>query len=140
MIWGGDEMFKTNIIYKIKHPFQFGCEEIETFTYTGIELVQDSGFGISINQNNYISSITEIVLQIDGTKDKMNSLSYEVKRLHRSAVSQLNWVAGISRPYVSFSVCEASAKFKNATIKDVPYGNKIINNVKITNYSITFPQ
>ena len=135
MIWGGDEMFKTNIINKIKHPFQFGCEEMETFTYTGIELVQDSGFGISINQNNYISSITEIVLQIDRTKDKTSSLSYG-----RSAVSQLNWVAGISRPYISFSVCEASTKFKNAATKDVPYINKIIDNVKSTNYGIKFPQ
>ena len=105
MIWGGDEMLKTNIINKTKHPFQFGCEEIETFTYTGIELVQDSGFGISINQNNYISSIIEIVLQIDGTKDKTSSLSYEVKKLHRSAVSQLNWVAGIFKTlHLLFSV------------------------------------
>ena len=36
MIWGGDEMFKTNMINKLKHTFQFGCEEIETFTYIGL--------------------------------------------------------------------------------------------------------
>ena len=35
-IWGGDEMFKTNMINKLKHTFQFGCEEIETFTYIGL--------------------------------------------------------------------------------------------------------
>ena len=36
MIWGGDEMFKTNMINKLKHTFQSGCEEIETFTYIGL--------------------------------------------------------------------------------------------------------
>ena len=36
MIRGGDEMFKTNMINKLKHTFQFGCEEIETFTYIGL--------------------------------------------------------------------------------------------------------
>ena len=34
---------------------------------------------------------------------------------------------------------EASTKFKNATIKDVPYINKIINNVESKNYGIKFP-
>ena len=28
MIWGGDEMFETNTINKLKHTFQFECEEI----------------------------------------------------------------------------------------------------------------
>ena len=58
MIWG-DEMFEINTINKLKHTFQFECEEIGAFTYIGIGLVQDSDFGIHINQNNYISSITE---------------------------------------------------------------------------------
>ena len=61
MIWGGDEMFETNIITKLTHTFQFECEEIVAFTYTGIELVQDSDLSISINQNNYINSIKKTV-------------------------------------------------------------------------------
>ena len=35
---------------------------------------------------------------------------------YRSAVGQLNWVACISRPDISFSVCEASIKSKKATV------------------------
>ena len=35
---------------------------------------------------------------------------------------------------------KASTKFKNATIKDVLYVNKIIKNVKSTDYNIKFPQ
>ena len=88
-------MFETNVINELKHTFQFGCEEIEASIYTGIQLVQDSDFDISINQNNYISSITKIVLPIDQTKDNTNSLSNEEKKLYRSAASQLNWVPGI---------------------------------------------
>ena len=139
IIWG-DKMFEINIISKLKHTFQFGCEEIDVLTYTDIELVQDSGFGIIINQKNYISSVTEIVLPIDRTKGKTSPLTNEDKKLHRSAVSQLNWVTDILRPYISFSVCEARTKFKNATKKDVPYVNKTMNNVKCTNYGIKFPQ
>ena len=68
-----------------------------------------------------------------------NLLFNEEKKLYRSALSQLSWFAGISRPYNSFPLCEASAKFKNLTIKEVPYVNTIINNVESTNYGIKCP-
>ena len=70
MIWGGDEMFETNTINKLKHTFQFECEEIEAFIYIAIKLVKNSNFGICINQNSYINSITKTVPLTDQTKDK----------------------------------------------------------------------
>ena len=48
------DFFKN--INKFKHTFQFICEEIEAFTYIGIEVVQGSDFSITINQNSYMSS------------------------------------------------------------------------------------
>ena len=62
------------------------------------------------------------------------------KTSHRSAVGQLNRVAGILRPDISFSVCEASTKFKQATVADVLYVSKIIKNVKNSKNEIRFPQ
>ena len=58
---------------------------------------------------------------------------------YKSAVGQLHWVAEISRPDISFSVCKASTKFKNATVADLYYVNKIIRNVKSTKNCIKFP-
>ena len=60
--------------------------------------------------------------------------------MYRNAVGQLNWVAGILRLDISFPMCEASTKFKNAAMKDVLYVNMIIKNAESTNYGITFPQ
>ena len=39
-------------------------------------------------------------------KKKNSLLSNEEKTSCRSAVGQLNWFVGISRPDISFSVCE----------------------------------
>ena len=62
-----------------------------------------------------------------------NSLLTETERTkYRNATGQLNWVAGISRTEISFSVCEASTKSKNATVADAYHVNKIIRNVKST--------
>ena len=76
-------------------------------------------------------------------KDWKKRIAYYLtkkKTSYRSAVGQLNWVAGIARPDISFSVCEASTKFKQATVADVPYVNKIIKNVKNSTKEIRFPQ
>ena len=101
MIWRGKESFKTNVTDYLKSIFKFGSDEIKTFAYIGIELTQNSNYGICIEQNNYI--------------------------------------AGISRQVISFSVCEAHAKFKNVTVADVYYVNKITIYVKSTKNCIKFP-
>ena len=44
-------------------------------------------------------------------KDKNSALNSEKKTYRRAAV-QLYWVAGVSTPDISFSVCETSTKFK----------------------------
>ena len=41
MIWGGNQYFKDNIIKNLKKNLTLGPEEIETFTYTGIEIKQN---------------------------------------------------------------------------------------------------
>ena len=73
-------------------------------------------------------------------KEKNSLLSNEEKTSYRSAVGHLNWVAEISRPDISFSVCEASTKFKQATVADVLYVNKIIKNAKNSKNAINFSQ
>ena len=139
MIWGGNENFKLNIIDKLKNIFTFGSEETDAFTYLGIQLSQDEDYSVVINQSSYINGISEIELTKE-RKERNSSLTNEEKTLYRSAVGQLNWVAGMSRPDISFSVCEASTKFKQATIADVIYVNKIIRNLKNSNHVIKFPQ
>ena len=122
----------------------FGSEETKAFTYLGIQLIQNDDFSLTINQNNYIDCISEIKSSYERYKisrEKKNSLlSNEEKTSYRSDAGQLNWVAGISRPDISFSVCEASTKFKQATVADVLYVNKIIKNVKNSTNEIRFPQ
>ena len=140
MIWGGNENFKSNVTNNLKNTFMFGSEETKPFTYLSIQLIQNDDFSSTINQNNYIDCISEIKLSNERLKEKNSLLSNEEKTSYRSAVGQLNWVAEISRPDISFSVCEASTKFKQATVADVLYVNKIIKNLKNSKNAINFPQ
>ena len=40
-------------------------------------------------------------------------------------MGQLNWLAGISRPEISFQICKISARIKSATIADIKAINKV---------------
>ena len=64
----------------------------------------------------------------------------EEETSHRNAEKQLNRVAGTTRPDISFSVCEARTKFKQVTVADTLYVNKIIKNGKNSKKKIKFPQ
>ena len=139
MILGGTEYFKTNGIHNLKSTFKFGSEETETFVFITIELTQNSAYSICTEQNNYIASISEIS-QLKQRMSHVNSpLTNAERTQYRSALGQLLWVPNISRQDISFHVCEASTKLKNATVADIYYVNKIIRNVKSTKNCIKFP-
>ena len=72
--------------------------------------------------------------------DQNTTLTEAERTQYGRAVDQLNWIAGISRPDISYSVCKASTEFKNATVADVYYINKTIRNIKSTKNCIKFPR
>ena len=136
MIWGGNENFKINVINNLKNIFTFGSEETKAFTYLGIQLIQNDDF----SSTKTIRLIAFLKSNDQKIERKNSLLSNEEKTSYRSAVGHLNRVAEISRPDISFSVCEGSTKFKQATVADVLYVNKIIKNVKNSENAINFSQ
>ena len=53
---------------------------------------------------------------------------------------QITWLAGISRPEISFQICEISTKIKSATIADIKAVNKGARFVTSIPNSIMFPR
>ena len=52
MIRGGNENFKINAIDNLMNTFMFGLGETKACTYLNIQLIQNSDFSLTINQNN----------------------------------------------------------------------------------------
>ena len=57
----------------------------------------------------------------------------------RSLVGQLNWLSGISRPYISFYVYHISRKISKMKVRAVTLLNKIITHIKSEENRICFP-
>ena len=68
------------------------------------KVTQNSDYSIYIQQNNYIASISEISLPKERMSDLNSSLTETERTQYKSVNGQLNWVAEISRPDISFSV------------------------------------
>ena len=133
IIWAGKPIF-NNIIERFKKIFHIGAENSEAFTYIGINIKQNPDMSITIDQQNYTNSLNLIPL----TKEQTLEPQRETKLL-RSAIGQLNWLANISRPEISYQVSRISAKIKTVTIADIKETNKIIKLVKQNKSFITFP-
>ena len=124
-LWGGTPRFKSAVIDNLSSVLKFGAEHSSAFTYIGIQLEQHSDFSITLNQNNFAASIKKITLS--ATSDA-NTLLTDTERTTalRSAIGQLNWLAGMSRPEISFEICNVASKVKEAAIRDAIQINKTL--------------
>ena len=76
-----------------------------------------------MNQNSFAASIQPIEVTKERSLDKAASVTDDERTKLRSALGQLYWLAGISRP-------EISTNIKNATVSDLLGINKLIKHVK----------
>ena len=138
IIWAGKPIF-SSVNNKFKNLFHVGTENSEAFTYVGINIKQNKNMSIIIDQQSYTNSINTIPLNNEQVSSPQRKLNENEKTLLRSAIGQLNWLANISRPEISFQVSNISSKISNATISDIKEANKIIKFVKENKSHITFP-
>ena len=78
------------------------------FEYIGIKLEQKSDFSITITHKDYIDSISPVSLTQDIYKNPKRKLSQAETTEFRGILGKLNWIAGMTRPKMSFFVCKTS--------------------------------
>ena len=131
VLWGSNRNF--NII-KLKQTFHISAEHRQAFNYTGIHLKQNNNFSITINQANYINIINEIKVNNILKRNENDKLTEKEITSLRGALEKINWVAGMSRPEISYHVREISTRAKNATMTDIFTIKKVIHiTISVTN-------
>jgi len=129
LLWSGEQSFYETI-RKIKTIFQIGTEHKEAFKYIGINMKQNEDKSITIDQISYADSIPTIALNKIDTSNNSRQLNKDELTVLRSSIGQLNWLANISRPEISFQVSTISSKMTTATVSEIKETNKLINFVK----------
>lgn len=140
LLWAGVPKF-SETISKLRLIFQIGAEYEKCFTYIGININQnDHDMSISIDQSTYTNTINIIPLTREDIINPHRKLNSEEQTSLRKVVGQLNWLANITRPEISFQVSVISSKLQNATIADIKDANKVVILVKNNPSFINFPR
>ena len=93
--------------------------------------------GRKIDQEGYINEVTKLKVEANRSKDEC--LSEVEKRQLRGYIGQLGWISKQTRPDLSFNSCEASVRFKNASVADLKEANKVITFMQNNPLKVTFP-
>ncbi len=139
VVHGGTRIFMTSVIEKLHEHFKVGSSQEKTFSFLGISLHQNDDMSIVVDQNSFASTLVPIPVPMDRLGDKVQRINSVEEKQLRSLIGQLNWLAGISRPEISFDVSVMTSKIRTATIDDLLYCNKVLKQVQSNPTYITFP-
>lgn len=130
VLWAGNDKFNY-IIEKLKLIFKIGSEQVRDFKYIGVELHQDTDGSILLHQNDYIQELETLELLPERkTCRPEEPANDQEKSMIRRIIGKLNWLAGMSRPEISFVVSDVSSRVQAANISDVKLVNKTIKFLK----------
>ena len=127
------------IIDKLKSVFKISHENDQAFSYVGMHVSQDSDCSIHVNQTSYSDAIKPVLLPKERMSDNQERLSNEETTMLRGVHGQLNWVANMTRPDLSYTVSALSSNITQATIADIKTANKAVKVVRDSSTQMLFP-
>lgn len=139
IIWGGNSVFKKTVVDVICKIFKISREVCSAFIYLGVNLTQDGHGMITLDQTTYAKSLTPLKVSQDQMLSKNTPLTPSELTMLRRSIGQLNWLACMSRPDISFDVSVISSNITSATVNDIIHANKIINRVQKLDCKLVFP-
>ena len=137
ILWSGSNEFISHVIEPLKKIFKISREHESAFQYTGLNVKQENQ-AIIVDQMNYIQSIQPINTDRKRLKHKDLETNESEKHQLRALLSQLNWVATMSRPETSFFVSEISGVQSKSKVSDLLKANKILREIKNDSLKIKF--
>ena len=119
ILFGGPEQFCMEVIPSLENTFEIGSRSSSSFVYIGISLKQLSDYNILVNQKSFTDSIR--YLEIPKDRKNTESVTEAEQTQLRAVIGQLNWISGVTRPDLSFDVCQLSINVKHAKVSDMIY-------------------
>ena len=136
---GGDHIFHSTIIAKLKEMMTIGNEESLNMTFLGLHIYEDNS-ALYLHTNPYSNSLEEVVLSVTDKQDTTRPLNLEEKSKLKHVSGQLNWITTQSRPDLAFENCTIGNSSTNATVKSIIQANKALKKAKFNDVFLRFPK
>lgn len=138
LVTGKEEIVKA-IKSSIKEMFVIGSEATESFRYLGMKISQAGDMSISLDQKEYVNSITPITTENITKKHKDDDAPPQQKDQLRSLIGKFNWLVSVSRPDIAYETRVLSTILNNPQMKHLYRANKMLKHVQAENITIQFP-
>ena len=135
LFMAGTPEFKQKIILKLCEYFKFSKIEKNKFKYLGCQIEKLNNGNISLNQEEYIEQIDEVIVP---ERNNASPVTETERKVIRKVVGELLWVSLMTRPDLSFDVNKLSANITNATIKDLKDAKRLVEKAKFEPLSLNF--
>ena len=130
-------MFYLNIVSKLREIFFVGREENCNCRYLALN-IQPEKIHTAIDQNNYIEQLKKVDINPVFKFQKKLTLSDSVRETLRARIGQLLWISNHTRPDISSDVSILGSRLIDATINELQAVNKLINEIKDNQYTLSY--
>ena len=136
---GGNHIFHSTVIAKLKEMMTMGNEESLNMTFLGLHIYEDNS-ALYLHTNPYSNSLEEVVLSVTDKQNTSRLLNSEEKSKLKHVSGQLNWITTQSRPDLAFENCTIGNSSANATVKSIITANKALKKAKSNDVFLCFPK
>ena len=126
---GGDQVF-NHAIKMLEKRFPFGSQRQGSFTFTGINLVQDHNGDINLNQKEYINDIPPINVARERRQQLDSQVTHQDLQDLRGLIGSLQYAASNTRPDLSCRLSLLQARITCARVADLLHGNRLLMDAK----------
>ena len=135
LLMAGNNRFRQVITEKLIRHFKFSKIEERKFKYLGCRIEKLPSGDITLNQNDYIQNIKEVLVPSMRNSWKV---SESERREIRRVVGELLWVSLMMRPDISYEVNKLSSEISNATIRQLKDAKRLVDKAKADPISLKF--
>ena len=135
----GDQLFKKNVLDKLRRTFEISSESADVFAYLGINL-SNLGDYLTLDQLDYIRELKPINLSENRKMNKDDELTEQERKEMRSKIGKLNWATTQTRPDIAFEVSRLASRVNKAKVYDLIEVNKLVKKVKSEEVVVKFPK
>jgi len=131
VLYAGTTRFKEHVVRSVFQRFKISSYYRDTFKYLGLNISQDPETHIiTVDQDEYSKLVKPVEITTTRRKNLDDSLTEEEKTSYHSALGKLLWLAGRTRPDLSFDTLDLSTRCKSPTIKDLVQLNKVVRKIQ----------
>ncbi len=126
---GGNAKFHDTIA-QLEKKYPFGSRKLGKFTFTGIDLHQNSDRSITLSQSSYVRSIKPISINTDRKSQESEKVTEPERQSLRGLIGSLQFASVNTRPDIASRLSSLQSQINAATVETLLQANRTLHEAK----------